>query len=73
MSGKNVPISSEIYISVERVKENASKFDVSFLVELYRVMIHGALHLCGYSDHTPKLKAKMRKKEDFYLALSCFT
>ena len=73
MSGKNVPISSEIYISVERVRENASKFHVSFFIELYRVMIHGALHLCGYSDHTRKLKAKMRKREDFYLSLYCFT
>lgn len=68
LSGKNSPISSEIYISIERVKENAIKFNVSFINELCRVMIHGGLHLCGYSDHTSFLKKKMRKREDFYLS-----
>lgn len=69
MSGLDSPIFSEIYISLERVKENAFIFKVPFYNELYRVMIHGILHLCGYSDHNPKLKAEMRKKEDFYLSL----
>ena len=68
LSSDGSPISSEIYISIDRVKENASIFKVSVYTELYRVMIHGILHLCGYSDHTAKLKAEMRKKEDFYLS-----
>lgn len=67
MSKNNSPICSEIYISIDRVRENASKFKVSFYHELHRIIIHGILHLCGYSDHTSKLKAEMRKKEDFYL------
>ncbi len=67
------PISSEIYISIERVRENASKFQVPFLEELNRIMIHGILHLCGYSDNTPYLKAKMRTREDFYLSGQRFT
>lgn len=60
-------ITSEIYISVERVRENAGKYGVSFETELHRVMIHGLLHLCGYEDGTPKQKKQMRSKEDYYL------
>src|SRR5437868_11938938 len=45
-------ISGDIFISIDRVKENAKKFDVNFEEELYRVMIHGVLHLCGYKDKT---------------------
>lgn len=60
-------ITSEIYISVERVRENAEKYDVSFETELHRVMIHGLLHLCGYEDGTAKQKKQMRSKEDYYL------
>lgn len=73
LCGHNTTISSEIYISIERVKENASEFKVPFLNELYRVVIHGILHLCGYSDHTPALKTEMRKREDFYLSYLNFT
>ncbi len=73
LSDDGSPIFSEIYISIDRVKENASIFKVPFYTELYRVMIHGILHLCGYSDHTPKLKTEMRKKEDFYLSRIYFT
>jgi probable rRNA maturation factor len=67
LSGVTLPIVSEIYISVERVKENAIVHEVDFLNELYRVMIHGILHLCGYNDSTSEEKAEMRRKEDFYL------
>lgn len=67
LSDVSLPIISEIYISVERVTENARLFSVSFLDELYRVMIHGILHLCGYSDHTPELKSEMTTKENYYL------
>jgi probable rRNA maturation factor len=60
-------ISGDIFISVDRVKENAKKFKVKFEDELHRVMIHGVLHLCGYKDKTPKDSKEMRKKEDFSL------
>ena len=62
-------ISGEIYISLERVKENAAKYDAAFQTELDRVMIHGILHLCGYSDKKALEKATMRKKEEAYLSL----
>ncbi|CAN5823848.1 rRNA maturation RNase YbeY [soil metagenome] len=62
-------ISGEIYISLERVKENAIKFNCSENDELVRVICHGLLHLCGYRDKTRDEKESMRKKEDFYLAL----
>lgn len=73
LSENNTPISSEIYISIDRVKDNASKFNVSYLNELHRVIIHGILHLCGYSDQTSDLKSEMHKREDFYLSGLCFT
>lgn len=60
-------IAAEIYISVDRVRDNASLLGVSFKSELHRVIFHGALHLCGYSDKTKDQKAEMRGKEDFYL------
>lgn len=58
----------EIYISVERVRDNAALYKVSFAHELLRVIFHGCLHLCGYDDKTPALKKIMTQKEDFYLA-----
>ena len=61
------PVISEIYISIERVRYNAGKFGVPFVNELHRVIIHGLLHLCGYTDHTPELKNEMTQKEDYYL------
>ena len=67
-SEANLPIISEIYISIDRVKENSKNLKVQFKEELHRVMIHGILHLCGFSDHTAELKQEMRKKEDFYLS-----
>jgi rRNA maturation RNase YbeY len=67
LSPPSVPLSAEIYISVERVKENAHLHLTPFGQELLRVMIHGALHLCGYDDKTVKSKAAMSKKEDEYL------
>ncbi len=62
-------IEGEIYISVERVAENAKKFKADFQTELNRVIIHGVLHLVGYKDKKPAEKALMRKKEDAYLSL----
>lgn len=57
-------IESDIYISVDRVKENAEEFDESFENELLRVMAHGVLHLMGYGDKTPEMSAIMRAKEN---------
>ena len=62
-------ISSDIYISIDRVRENANTFKASFQNELHRVMVHGILHLCGYNDETETEKSQMRKKEDYYLSL----
>ena len=67
LSNSPLPIVAEIYISVDRVKENARDLKIDFLTELKRVMIHGILHLCGYEDHTKAEKKLMREKEDHYL------
>ncbi len=61
-------INGDIYISVERVRENAKDFDVSFENEVSRVMIHGILHYCGYKDKSESEAAEMRSKENYYLA-----
>ncbi len=61
------PISGDIFISIERVKENAEKFSTTFENELHRVIIHGVLHLLGYKDKTKAAKAQMTSKEDYYL------
>jgi len=66
-SGNKDPILAEIFISIDRVKENARLYNCSFLVELYRVMFHGALHLCSYGDKTKHEVSLMRSKEKFYL------
>jgi probable rRNA maturation factor len=68
-SEDNGSIEGEIYISVDRVRENAVKFNATFEKELKRVMVHGILHLLGYSDKTSQQKKIMRKKEDAYLSL----
>ncbi len=65
-------ISGDIYISVERVEENAGVLSVPFLEELYRVMVHGILHYCGYKDKIKSDKNEMRSKEDYYLSLRTF-
>ena len=65
--GKN--IEGDIFISIDRIRENAEQFKVSFEDELHRVMIHGTLHLMGYFDKTPEEKTLMTKKENEYLNL----
>jgi len=62
-------ISGEIYISVERIKENAATYKQPFNKELARTLIHGVLHLCGHSDKTAGMKKKMRQLEDDALRL----
>lgn len=65
-------LSGELYISLERVMENADNLGLTTRDELHRVMVHGLLHLCGYSDKTASGKAEMRKQEDLYLSLRKF-
>ncbi len=62
-------VAGDIYVSVERVKENAKTYASDFDDELHRVMIHGILHLCGYKDKTSDEEQAMRKKEDACLSL----
>jgi probable rRNA maturation factor len=57
-------IDGELYISVERVADNAKDLGNNFIDELHRVIIHGVLHLCGYGDETDEEEALMRQKED---------
>jgi len=63
---------AEIYISIDRVKDNAKNIDTSFRSELHRVIFHGALHLCGYKDKSKAEKRVMREKEELYLKKYCF-
>ena len=60
-------IHGEIFISIERVRENAYEFNQNFDTELSRVMAHGVLHYCGYKDKSTSEAAIMRSKEEFYL------
>ncbi len=62
-------IQGDIFISVDRVQDNAAAYKVTFEQELHRVMIHGVLHLCGYTDDTPEAKALMTRQEDHALAM----
>lgn len=69
LSEKSEPIEAEIYISIDRVKENSKLINSRFSDELVRVVCHGALHLCGYSDKKKADITKMRKREDFFIKL----
>jgi rRNA maturation RNase YbeY len=60
-------ISGDLFISIDRVQENAVLMNMAFFEEIARVVIHGVLHLCGYKDKKAADKKLMRKKEDFYL------
>lgn len=65
-------VSGDVYISVDRVRENARINDVAFRDELHRVMAHGILHYIGYKDKSEDDKSEMRSKEDYYLSLRTF-
>jgi rRNA maturation RNase YbeY len=65
-------ISGDIYISVDRVKDNAGDIGIEFRDELHRVMVHGILHYCGFNDKLNDDKQLMRSKEDYYLSLRTF-
>ncbi len=69
LSEKGHPINAEIYISVDRVRDNAREYGSSIKKELHRVIFHGALHLCGYKDKTPAQEKEMRQMEEKYLDL----
>jgi probable rRNA maturation factor len=62
-------ICGDLFISIERVNENAQKFSVNFEHELKRVLVHGILHLCGYKDKSEEDEKAMRAREDYYLSL----
>jgi rRNA maturation RNase YbeY len=64
---ENSVISGDIFISCDRVNENATEFGTGFENELLRIIIHGVLHLLGYKDKNKKDKLMMTYKEDFYL------
>ncbi|MBP3942135.1 rRNA maturation RNase YbeY [Sphingobacteriaceae bacterium WQ 2009] len=65
-------IAGDIFISVERIAENAAKFGVTEKDELHRVIIHGVLHLCGYYDKKSEDKKLMTEKENYYLGTRSF-
>ncbi len=69
LSEPGEPISGEIYISIDRVRDNSIQFKTSLKKELHRVIFHGALHLCGYRDKNKEEELLMRKMEDKYLNL----
>ena len=66
-SGELKTVVGDVFISIDRIKENAVNFNSSTLRELCRVMVHGTLHLLGYKDKTKTDKMRMTEKEDFYL------
>ena len=67
LSPKGQPIEGEVYISIDRVRENATIQGASFKQELLRVILHGALHLCGFKDKTAAQIKQIRQKEDDFL------
>ncbi len=69
LSDSDTRLESDIFISIDRIKENARSFNVPFEHELKRVIIHGVLHLCGYGDKTETEKEEMRSKEEEAIAL----
>jgi rRNA maturation RNase YbeY len=69
LSENDGEITGDIYISIDRAKENAREFKVSLSNEVNRLLIHGVLHLIGYKDKSTEDKQEMRAKEEFYLSL----
>ena len=68
-SEQELTIEGDIFVSIERVRENSQTLNTVFEEEIKRVIIHGLLHLCGYDDHTPEDKAEMRRLETEYILL----
>lgn len=71
-SDEEQTIEGDIFISIDRIKENAEQLSKVFNEELLRVLVHGVLHLVGYDDHEHKDELLMREKEDFYISLFQF-
>jgi len=69
LSEPGEPINAEIYISVDRVRENAGQFKTTLKKEMHRVIFHGALHLCGYRDKKKEEGILMRQMEDKYISV----
>jgi probable rRNA maturation factor len=67
LSGNDNRINGEIYISVDRIKDNALKYGQTIGVELHRAIFHGALHLCGYNDKLKEDIKKIREREQYYI------
>jgi rRNA maturation RNase YbeY len=67
--GKDGDVEAEIYINLDAAKNQAKKYNVAYTQEVRRLLIHGALHLIGYSDKTQREKNKMSIREEFYLAM----
>ncbi len=65
-------ISGDIFISIDRIKENADNFAKPFMNELCRIIAHGVLHICGYGDKQDDEKAVMQSKENYYLSFAKF-
>lgn len=65
----NEPLEGDLFLSIDRITDNANNLGITFEQELKRVMIHGILHLCGYGDKTPEDIALMREKENYFIAL----
>ncbi len=68
LSPKGKPLIAEIYISIDRVRDNAKNLNSSFKAELHRVIFHGVLHFCGYKDKSPTDILKMRSMENKWLS-----
>jgi probable rRNA maturation factor len=68
-SEEDTKLEGDIFVSIDRVRDNASTLDIGFESEFRRVLIHGMLHLMGYEDSTDELKLRMRAKEDECLQL----
>ena len=68
LSPEGQPLLADIYISIDRIKENTKTFQTTFIKELHRVIFHGALHLAGYKDKDKEQVGKMRKMEEGYLS-----
>jgi probable rRNA maturation factor len=72
-SERGQPVYGEVYLSVDRIKENAKTYNTVYQNEVLRVMIHGALHLCGYKDKKKAERQEMRERENYYLNQFSFT
>ena len=68
LENRGDPVVGEVYISIDRVKDNATLWSTRFIIELHRVIFHGALHLCGYKDKSITQQKRMRAEEEKHLA-----